>query len=192
MEYGIKDKQYFVSCQDQRCEDIFLDLYVDSGFAQMKVSESITFLPIKTNSSEHIEYSYNEMCKTEYVHSNALDSSHTSPAFSSCNNINSTRPLLYVSIDKPLSETIGQLRVFNVKNITEGRKWLFEYDLKMFILIPKWCIFSWFLLAVQFLHIFWYVFRLYTRSTLSLHLILHRERLRGSLQEQFHTSSIRL
>ena len=122
MEYGIKDKQYFVSCQDQRCEDIFLDLYVDSGFAQMKVSESITFLPIKSNSSEHIEYHYSEMCKTEYVHGNASDSSHASPAFGSCNNINSTRPHLYVSIDKPLSETIGQLRVFNVKNITEGRK----------------------------------------------------------------------
>ena len=122
MEYGIKDKQYLVSCEDQRCEEIFLDLYVDSGFAQMKVSDSITFLPIKTNSSEHIEYHYNEMCKTEYVHGNASDSSHASPALSSCNNINSTRPHLYVSIDKPLSETIGQLRVFNVKNITEGRK----------------------------------------------------------------------
>ena len=122
MEYGIKDKQYLVSCEDQGCEDIFLDLHVDSGFAQMKVSDSITFLPIKTNSSEHIEYHYNEMCKTEYVHSNASDSSHASPAFSSCNNINSTRPLLYVSIDKPLTETIGQLRVFNVKNVTEGRK----------------------------------------------------------------------
>ena len=124
-----------ISCEDQRCEEIFLDLYVDSGFAQMKVSDSITFLPIKTNSSEHIEYHYNEMCKTEYVHGNASDSSPASPAFSSCNNINSTHPHIYVSIDKPLSETTGQLRVFNVKNITEGRKWLFEYDLKMLILI---------------------------------------------------------
>ena len=114
-----KNAQFFVTCLHENCTNVFVQLDVDYGNANVRVSESIMFLPVSSWIGSHVEEYYNDICKPQTVRGR-LDYNGL-PEF--CNNFNSSLPYFYVTVDRlKLSNVGGRLKFFNTNNITKGSK----------------------------------------------------------------------
>jgi hypothetical protein len=75
------------------------------------------------NKSPDEEYHYVDICTPSRVYNNENETAKSG----FCNNINTTLPYLYVGI-QPLypGNVIGELKLFNIENVTEGSKYVIE------------------------------------------------------------------
>ena len=125
-------RQFFVTCLNQDCTNIFVQLDIDSGVAKFRVSQSIMYLPVEHGYDPYYEttdeeYHYVDICTPSRVNTNEDETGESS----FCNNINTTLPYLYVEIE-PLypGNMVGQLKLFNIENVTEGSKYVIDKPLQ--------------------------------------------------------------
>ena len=117
-----KKAQFFVTCSTENCTNVFVQLDVDYGNADFRVSESIMFLPVSGWTGTHVENYYNDICKPQNVRGR-LDFNGM-PGI--CNNFNSSLPYIYVTVDRlKLSNVGGRLKFFNINNVSTGSKYFY-------------------------------------------------------------------
>ena len=114
---GKNEKNFFVTCLNQTCTEIFVQLDMESEAVELEVSNTVMFLPVTNLNTTRVEKYYNQVCKLKGIRDEKSES---------CKNLNFSLPYFYVHLEggKHLSNnhTIGQLKISNIDTIQEGGK----------------------------------------------------------------------